>query len=148
MCKSKHTQETPVFFDLEEFLHSETALSKKIENLPSWEIIEHLKELGLFLDGIRESWGSGIMVSSGFRSLKLNKEVGGVKTSVHKIGYAADITPANGKLDEFAEFLKDYLKDKDYDQCIFEQSGKTRWLHISLFNNKGEQRHMMFDLQV
>ena len=50
------------------------------------------------------------------------------------------------RLDEFEEFIKEYLEDKDYDQCIWERSGKVRWIHLGLYNNKGEQRHMMFQL--
>ena len=67
----------PKYFTLEEFLTSATARQKSIENMPSWEIVEHLNELALFLDGFREFWGSGIRVSSGLRVPKLNSAVGG-----------------------------------------------------------------------
>lgn len=138
--------ETPRHFRLEEFLTSSTARQRSIENLPSWEIVEHLNELALFLDDLREAWGSGIKVSSGFRIEALNKAVGGVSTSVHKIGYAADLVPANGKLEAFMDFLKDWLKDKDFDQCIEEKKGKTRWIHIGLYNNKHQQRRQIFNI--
>lgn len=137
---------TPKHFDLEEFLTSSTARQKSIENMPSWEIIEHLLELGLFLDDLREAWGSGIIVSSGFRIEALNKAVGGSETSVHKLGYAADIVPANGKYEAFVRFLKEWLKDRDFDQCIEEKKGKTRWIHIGLYNNKHQQRKMFFNI--
>lgn len=136
------------YFKLEEFLTSSTARQKSIENLPSWEIIEHLNELALFLDEMREAWGSGIKVTSGFRIEALNKAVGGVSTSVHMLGYAADIVPANGKLEAFMDFLKDWLKDKAFDQCIEEKNGKTKWLHLGLYNNKGEQRRQMFNINL
>ena len=106
---------TPKYFTLEELLKSSTALNKKIENIPSWEVIEHLLELASFLDGIREAWGSGIGVSSGFRCPRLNNVVGGVSGSAHMTGYAADIYPINGKMAEFEKFLKVYLKDKMFD---------------------------------
>lgn len=136
----------PQYFNLEEFLDSSVARQKSISNLPSWEVIEHLNELALFLDEMREAWGSGIKVSSGFRIEALNKAVGGVETSVHKIGYAADISPANGKYEAFVAFLKEWLKDKNFDQCIEEKKGKTRWIHIGLYNNKHQQRRQIFNI--
>ena len=148
MCLHRNSQAEPKYFTLEELVHSDTALSKKIENIPSFEIVEHLKELVLFLDGIREAWGGAIFVSSGFRCDTLNKAVVGVSNSIHQIGYAADLVPGNGDLSRFEQFLTDYLKDKDYDQCIRERSGSVRWIHLGLYNNKGEQRRMMIDLEV
>lgn len=132
--------EYPTYFTLEELLTSSTARQKSIENLPSWEIVEHLKELAEFLDQLRKDWGSGIRVSSGFRNKKLNKAVGGVDESIHQIGYAADIQPSNGKFKEFAEFIQEWVKDKAYDQLCIESKGKTRWIHLGLFNNSGQQR--------
>ena len=136
----------PRYFSLEEFLTSSTARQKSIENMPSWSTVEHLNELALFLDSLREAWGSGIVVSSGYRNDKLNSAVGGVANSVHKIGYAADLVPANGKMKEFKRFVVQWLKDKAYDQAIIEKKGKTEWVHIGLRGNKGEQRRQCFAL--
>lgn len=133
------------YFKLEEFLTSSTARQKSIENLPSWEIIEHLKELAAFLDDLREDWGSGINVTSGYRNDKLNSAVGGVSTSAHRLGFAADIVPSNGQFDRLVSFLKNWLKDKAFDQAIIEKKGKTRWIHIGLYNQKGQQRRMIFN---
>lgn len=130
----------PVYFELQEFLTSSTARQKSIENMPSWEIVEHLLELAYFLDDLREAWGSGIKVSSGFRIEALNKAVGGSETSAHMIGCAADIMPANGKYEAFVAFLKEWLKDKKFDQVLLESKGKTRWIHIGYLGNNGEQR--------
>lgn len=136
------------YFKLEEFLTSSTARQKSIENLPSWDVVEHLKELSLFLDELRIAWGSGIKVTSGFRNAALNKAVGGVASSVHMIGYAADIVPANGKFKEFAAFVENWAKDKLFDQVIIETSKKSRWIHIGLYNNKHQQRRMCFLMDV
>lgn len=136
------------YFDLEEFLTSSTARQKSIENLPSWDVIDHLKELAAFLDQLREDWGSGIKVTSGFRNDKLNSAVGGVGSSVHMIGYAADIVPSNGKFKEFAQFIEKWAKNKSFDQIIIEKSKKSQWIHIGLFNNKHQQRKMVFLMDV
>lgn len=142
--------QTPKYFRLEEFLSSSTARQRSIENIPSWEIVEHLLELAYFLDDLREDWGSGIKVTSGFRNEDLNSAVGGVETSSHKIGYAADIVPSNGRFDAFVGFLKIWLKDKGFDQCLIEENKRkgTRWVHFGLRNRKGEQRRQIFNLSV
>lgn len=139
---------TPKYFDLEEFLTSSTARQKNIENLPSWEVVENLRNLSQFLDWMREDWGSGINVSSGYRCEKLNKAVGGVATSCHRLGYAADLQPANGDMEGFKKFIVEWLKDKLFDECIIEKSGKTEWIHIQQFSPKGYQRRKVFSLDV
>lgn len=137
----------PVYFTLEEFLTSSTARQRSIENMPSWEVIEHLNELALFLDGLRKAWGGGINVSSGFRNDALNSAVGGVYNSVHRIGYAADLQPANGKMKEFKKFVVEWLKDKQFDEAIIERNKKgVEWVHIQLFSPKGFQRRKIFSL--
>ena len=110
------------YFRLEEFLRSDTALRKKIDNTPSWEIVANLARLASFLDNLREAWGSGIRVSSGYRCPALNAAVGGVSGSAHQFGNAADIVPANGKMAEFEAFLRKWLKGKKWDQVIYETS--------------------------
>lgn len=139
---------TSQYFKLEEFLTSSVARQKSLENLPSWTIVEHLNELALFLDKLREAWGSGLKVTSGFRNDKLNIYVGGVAGSAHKEGYAADIQPVNGKFDEFVEFVKKWAKDKNFDQIIIEKKGTSRWIHFGIRNRKGEQRKMLFGMEV
>lgn len=139
----------PVYFKLEEFLESSTALENKIKNYPSWEHIEHLNELALFLDDLRAAWGSGLRVTSGLRRKNLNDKIyGASKTSVHQIGYAADIVPVNGKFDEFVEFVKEWAKDKSYDQIIIEMSAQSRWVHFGLYSNSGEQRKLLFKMAI
>ena len=138
---------TPKYFDLEEFLTSSVARQKSLENLPSWEIVENLNELALWLDQLREDWGSGIKITSGYRNDKLNTAVGGVLNSLHRKGFAADIYPSNGKYEEFVKFVKEWAKDKKFDQIIEERSGKnSRWVHVGLYNNQGRQRHMIFGI--
>lgn len=134
------------YFKLEEFLTSSKARQKSIENIPSWEIVEHLKVLANFLDGLREAWGSAIAISSGFRNPSLNKAVGGVDTSLHLKGYAADLQPKNGKMKEFKKFVVDYLKDKQFDECIIEKNKSAEWIHIQLYSNNGFQRRKVFSI--
>lgn len=140
----------PKYFTLQELLTSSTARQKSIENLPSWEVVERLLQLCEVLDSMREAWGSGIHVTSGYRCPSLNSAVGGVQGSIHQLGWAVDIVPSNGKIDEFSEFLKGWLPqyDRGWDQCIWENKGKSRWVHFGLYRANGTQRRQMFNLTV
>lgn len=136
------------YFTIEELCQSETAEKLKINNNPTEEIIKHLELLiECLLDPIREAWGSAIIVNSGYRCEELNKAVGGSKTSVHKLGWSADIRPKNGKMEEFKKFIVEFIQTRIWDQCILERSGNTEWVHISLFNNSGKQRRQIFELE-
>lgn len=132
-----------------ELCHSDTADENHIDNTPSEEIKEHLEELMEFLDGLRKEWGSPIRVTSGYRCPQLNKKVGGSATSAHMIGYAVDMQPIKRPFKDFVEFVKNYLIDKDFDQLLLEYSSKgSRWIHLGLYNQKGEQRKQIKNLYV
>ncbi len=131
------------YFTIKEMCRSEKATLYKIDNTPSEDIVENLTEfIEEILDPLREAWGSPIKVNSGYRCKELNAKVGGSKTSSHMSGYAADLKPCNGKIDEFFEFVKKYFIDNkiDFDQIIDEYSGNAHWVHIGYKNSKGEQR--------
>lgn len=132
-----------MYFTIEELCYSDTAKKYKIDNTPSEEIIENLTEfIENILDPLREAWGSPIKVNSGYRCEKLNKKVGGSKTSSHVYGFAVDLKPCNGLIDEFFEFVKNYFIENEipFDQIIDEYSGDKHWIHIGYKNSKGEQR--------
>ena len=137
---------TKSYFTVAELYASDTAKKYGIDNTPNSIVISHLQQLINFLNPLREAWGSAIRVSSGYRCEKLNRFVGGSKTSSHLIGYGVDLIPVNGKMDAFKKFIIDYMKNKMFDQCIIEKSGKTEWIHIGLYNLKGQQRKMIFNI--
>ena len=137
---------TKSYFTIAELCASDTAKKYNIDNTPDASITSHLQQLINFLNPLREAWGSAIKVSSGYRCDKLNRLVGGSKTSSHLIGYGVDLIPANGKMSDFKKFIVDYMKMRMFDQCIIEKSGKTEWIHIGLYNNKGQQRRMIFNI--
>ena len=137
---------TNSYFTIAELCASDTAKKYGIDNTPNPIITSHLQQLITFLNPLREAWGSAIKVTSGYRCEKLNKFVGGSKTSSHMIGYGVDLIPTNGRMDEFKKFIVDYMKTRMFDQCIIEKSGKTEWIHIGLYNAKGQQRKMIFNI--
>lgn len=117
-------------FTLAELCHSNTADRYGIINqLTDSRHLAALQELCVTtLQPLRDIWGGPIKITSGYRRPELNKALGGVSTSQHLTGEAADISvgrPAdNLKLFDMA--IKDNLP---FDQLIDELGGS--WLHIS-----------------
>ena len=133
------------YFELAEFIRSDIAKKKGIDNTPSFEVVANLEELvENFLDPLREAYGKPIKVTSGYRCPALNKAVGGSSTSVHLIGYAADLVPVRDSFEAFRDFVVEWvIKNRTkFDQLIIEQEKKTAslWLHVGLRGNSGQQR--------
>lgn len=129
------------YFKLSELTYSSTAKKYGIDNTPNEEEKAHLEELMEFADGMRAYWGTALIVTSGFRCEELNVKVGGVKTSAHRVGYAIDFKPANNKTLQFFEKMKEYLKDKDFDELLLESNSQgSVWCHFALKSASGKQR--------
>ena len=91
------------------------------------------------LDPLREKYGKPIRVSSGFRNAVLNAAVGGVKTSQHCNGEAADIS--TGDRDENRKLAKMIVDmGLPFDQLIDENN--YAWVHVS-YKRNGENRGKM-----
>lgn len=135
-------------FTLNELTKSDTAKKFGIDNSPDTLAVSNLDDLVVnVLDPLRKAWGAPIRVGSGYRCKELNKKVGGVKNSQHILGQAADIVPVDrSKIDRFISFVKEWCKTNEFDQCIIEKSGSTRWIHISY--NRHRNRKKCFHLYV
>lgn len=131
------------YFELVEFVTSSTAKKRGIANVPTFEDVEHLDRLvAEFLDPLRAAYGMPITVTSGFRCDALNRAVGGVPTSVHKVGWAADLQ-VGGSFNRFVEFVVEWVQKtgRKFDQILIESDRKgNKWLHVGLYNNLGQQR--------
>lgn len=93
-------------FTLEEFLASVTAVKHNLTLKPNGVVFANLKNLcERVLEPARLELGQPIYVSSGYRSDPLNRLVGGVPTSHHLTGRAADVTTSFGKHDKLFEIL-------------------------------------------
>jgi hypothetical protein len=120
-------------FSLHELTKSETALRLNLDNTPGPVETEYLKILAeRVLQPIRDHFGKGVKVNSGFRSPDSNAAVGGSRTSDHCKGQAADIEIPGVPNAELAQWIMDNL---DYTQLILEfytpgipDSG---WVHVS-----------------
>lgn len=125
----------PDYFELDELLRSETALNHGIENLPTWEDVENLKELATnVLDPIRVAWGQPIVINSGYRGVALNAKVGGVLNSAHLVGRAADVRLASWSkksITDLFKLIQSMAEDGliEVDQVILYR--KKKMIHIS-----------------
>lgn len=117
------------YFTIKELCKSNTADQLGIDNTPNDQETNNLVQLiENILDPLREAWGRPIKVNSGFRGKALNAKVGGVKTSQHLTGQAADISVGNASDNKKLFNLIQELK-LPYDQLIDEYNFK--WVHVS-----------------
>lgn len=120
-------------FTLSEMIKSDTALRHDMDNTPGDVEIENLRKLCVnVLQKVRDHYGKGVKVNSGFRHPEVNAKVGGSKTSDHCMGQAADIEIPGVPNAELAEWIKDNC---EFRQLILEfytpgvpDSG---WVHVS-----------------
>jgi zinc D-Ala-D-Ala carboxypeptidase len=123
-------------FTLEELTKSETALRQNIDNTPTEDIVTNLRTLAeKVLQPVREHYGKGVKVNSGFRSMAVNAAVGGVqgaKPSDHTRGLAADIEIPGVPNAELAQWIEANL---EYTQLILEFYTQgipdSGWVHVS-----------------
>lgn len=136
------------YFTLKEMIKSSTADKLGFDNTPNEEVEANLDKLvNNVLDPLREKWKMPIKVTSGYRCKKLNDAVGGVKSSQHLKGQAADIQPLDYSLiDKFIAFVKEWCKHNEYDQCIIEMSKRSKWVHISYNEAFNRKKCFMMDV--
>lgn len=130
-------------FSLEEMIRSGVAISRRIDNTPTEEDIERMCLLcENVLEPIRRRFGV-TRISSGYRSLELNKAVGGAPSSQHMSGEAADIHISDMETGmKIYDFVRKHL---DFDQMLFEHrmSNGCRWLHISYTARRTNRRQAL-----
>jgi zinc D-Ala-D-Ala carboxypeptidase len=115
-------------FSLAEMIHSDTAIRLGIRNVPDDAQIDNLRRLCVnILEPLRAALGKPIRVTSGLRVPVLNTIIGGVSTSDHCFGRAADITVEGVPAKALCEAIKSL--GLPYRQCIQEFGA---WAHVSI----------------
>ena len=115
-------------FTLDEFTRSDVAIKLGIINEPGEKEIEALRVLvNITIQPLRDNLGIPIHINSGYRCPELNKAVGGVPTSQHQKGEAADLS-IDGKANNILDALEN--NDIPFDQAILYR--KQNFLHVSL----------------
>ena len=126
------------YFSLEEL----TVTHENLDNTPGPIHIQKLKELVKnILDPLREMINEPIAVNSGYRTVAVNKAVGGAQKPIsqHTKGEAADIECFdNAKL---FQTIRDHFQ---FDQLIWEKGNDRQpdWIHIS-FKSKRNRNQVL-----
>lgn len=135
---------TSEHFTLEELCRSQVAVCLGIDNEPKRDdIIANLKRLAFHtLEAVRLlNDNKPITITSGYRCKELNRAVGGVATSQHQCGCAADFVI--GSAEENRRLFQKIKSSGSvpFDQLILEP--KAGWIHISYV--EGGNRFQIID---
>lgn len=115
-------------FRYKEFVRSDVAIRKGINNTPNDEQWENIERLAVnVLQPIRNEFGP-IRITSGFRNKELNVAVGGSKYSNHCRGEAADIKPIQTNI-SLLDLIVFVYNNLSYRNMIAEFM-PFGWLHI------------------
>ncbi len=128
-------------FTLSELIHSDTADKYNLNNMPDIKSLDNLLCLIIeCLQPVRDVFGMPMIISSGFRTKRINELVGGSENSEHKTGCAADfiirgLTPA-----QIVERIR--KTNIPFNQLIEEHGKNAVWVHIS-YQKKGNKREVL-----
>ena len=125
-------------FTLSEFIRSNTAKRKGIDNNPTEKHLHNILDLTTkVLQPLRDGLG-GIRISSGYRSPRLNRAISGSKKSQHCKGMAADIQFwEKGRMNNQAIYNYILTNNIEFDQMINEFD--FAWIHISYNKDKNRR---------
>lgn len=129
------------YFTFNELIYSRAAEANGLDNTPGEQ--ERLALAALVekvLDPLREALGEPIRITSGYRSPEVNRLVGGVSTSQHVKGEAADCTAEVGpeRLLKLIRFRK-----IPFDQAIVYK--KRNFLHVSYRADGKNRKQLIID---
>jgi hypothetical protein len=129
--------------DLSEVIRSESAKRNGISNMPIEQHIANFKLLAeKVFEPLRNYFRCPIHISSGYRSIELNRAVKGSATSQHCTGEAIDIDMDGTPNGVTNKMVFNYIKDNlEFDQLIWEfgTSENPDWVHVS-YESTGRQR--------
>ena len=114
-------------FTLDEMTVSQLAARDGFDNSPPPEARANLQLLCGALEQVRALFGVPIIVSSGYRSERVNQLIGGAPKSQHVQGLAADFTVIEISPRDTARKIID--SSIVFDQLILEFDG---WVHLSV----------------
>lgn len=121
-------------FKMSELIYSETAIKNNINNMPDINSLDNMLNLIHYcLQPTRELLGAPMIITSGYRNPLVNRLVGGVNSSQHTKGLAADFTVLGITPSQIISIIK--ASNVEFDQLINEYD---KWVHISY--NKGKNR--------
>lgn len=117
------------YFEMEEFTVSQEGARRGWDNTPpsGGDVENSIKALvEHILDPFREEVDRPVVVSSGYRSPKINAAIGGAKNSQHTKGEAADILVPGMSVEDVVHVIR--TMGLPFDQLINEFGS---WTHVS-----------------
>lgn len=138
-------------FTLREMTRSQIATRNGWDNTPTAEALANLKFTCAQMEKIRahastkRGKDTAIIVSSAYRSLRVNTAIGSKPSSAHVQGLAVDFDIQGFTSAETAKMVKE-MREKgliDYDQLILEypKAGSGAWVHIGWKKDPKDYRH-------
>lgn len=129
-------------FTFKELIKTDTGL----DNLPNdMNIIKNLVKVTEFLQVIRNELHLPIIVTSGYRSKEVNDKVGGVYSSYHCKGLAADIKCKD--MDKLLSVLHSHLMEIDQ-LGIYYNSSEQLWYHVGLPEEGKVPRNQIYTKEI
>lgn len=131
-------------FDYNEFEKTDVPGMQVRNTITSTEVRDSIKALvDEVLQPLRDAWDEPLAINSGYRCPEVNKAVGGVPTSQHTKGEAADVCPfgrnGHGDIETVRQLAQKAVElDLPFDQMILYPS----FVHFS-HKLKGEQRRQI-----
>lgn len=115
-------------FSVPELTHSQAAIRLGLNNDPGVGQLDNLRRLADVLETVRTAVRDmPVLISSGLRTLAVNRAVGGAADSAHLDGRAADFTvPRFGSPKQVCQRIID--QGIVFDQLIYEGS----WVHLGI----------------
>jgi len=129
-------------FYLKDFIKSETATRKRINNSPTLVHLENLKQVcENILEPVLAHYKKPIRINSAYRGPALNKAVGGSAKSQHCNGEAVDFEIDGLSNPELAAWIANNL---NFDQIILEfynpkEGPNSGWVHCSYKKNNNRK---------
>jgi zinc D-Ala-D-Ala carboxypeptidase len=121
-------------FTLQEMTRSQIAAREGFANEPDGKAIDNLKRLATVMEDVRKVFDAPIIISSGYRCIRLNCDyLKSKSTSAHVIGCAADFTVVGVPVDRAYEIIVE--SDVQYDKLIREFY-PPGWIHLSIPRSK------------
>ncbi|WP_426809110.1 D-Ala-D-Ala carboxypeptidase family metallohydrolase [Pseudomonas sp. WOUb67] len=127
-------------FKFNEMTVSQLASRDGFDNTPPPEARANLQLLCCALEQVRALFGVPIFISSGYRSEKVNRLIGGAPNSQHVQGLAADFTVVEVTPRETVRRISE--SDIPFDQLILEFD---RWVHLSV--TRGTPRRQVLTMR-
>ena len=130
-------------FSISELVKSDVAKLHNIDNTPTIEQCDNLLKLIFYcLQPIRDKLKRQMIITSGFRSYKVNFLCGGVANSGHLRGTCADFVVKGMTTQEIFNFICN--SGVKFTQLIDEHSGNKNWIHIEYDKQNLKQEKLRY----